>query len=542
MLFDTLSNTGQTVVAQMVNTGLAQSIATIGRNASHTNHANTILSNVGVNPSKMGLLSAIVGGVVQQGSHSAGQLSAHIAAGNLHMGNLQNFNNYNFNKTLMRDTTGNTGSIAGHINNISNLVGASISGAVSNGARGGINYLTSSAYNTLSKTGILNNQYFGGALSGGVRQLASSVSGFVDALGFSPAANEDKSGSITSGASYAMDYDEFNGKFKFLYAVKFTFNNESKNINDSFTFLIKKFDRPKITVEHDQVNMYNFRTEVPKRTTYNPLSLEIHDDVKSNAMNFFVGYLRRISPIFNKSNTSVFETNGMNFGESTGSYGLHTDSGSQVALIEKIEVFHLYNHGTRHDLYTYHRPKITQFMLDALDMSDDGALNQISLEFAYDALNIEVGLEAEGVGTTFEDGIYSHMYGKSVSGSSDTGSQNNESLSNLLVSTAARPADVGMGNVVSSDIINKATNAVSKQVAQVNAIASQSIASVTNPLVNKDSFKQLVSKTLDIPKAIPVGKITAVNNVTQTGPFIANTDKVKYGNAILDDLLAPPRY
>ena len=202
-------------------------------------------------------------------------------------------------------------------------------------------------------------------------------------------------GTLSSPKAWADDLITYQPKFKYLYIVEFNFYPEyQSDISTDFTFLAYKFDKPKISVTHEEVNFYNFRTQVPTKTSFGNISLEIHDDIKSASMNFLVAYLRRVSPLFNQESTKYrdfFETNGMSFGDTTSSYNLYTTD-NNVNIIESIKVYHIYNANKTMDLHIFNNPKLTEANLHDFDMASGETGCSIGLEFAIDNYSISAGV------------------------------------------------------------------------------------------------------------------------------------------------------
>ena len=201
-------------------------------------------------------------------------------------------------------------------------------------------------------------------------------------------------GLLSSNFNYAQVLDTFPPKAKFTYIVEFIFYSEyDKDIPSNFVSLTKKFDRPEISIEYEEVNYYNFRTNVPKKTIFGPVSLELHDDVQNESMNFLVAYLRRISPLFNHQYTTTLEQNGMNPENSSASYGLYTQY-DNTNLIQTINVYHLYNMSNTMDKHTFNNPKIEKISMTELNMAEtDGSA--ITLSFIYDNYFLNTGISAD---------------------------------------------------------------------------------------------------------------------------------------------------
>ena len=204
----------------------------------------------------------------------------------------------------------------------------------------------------------------------------------------------DDIGLLSSETNYAQILSNYAPKSKFLYIVEFIFYAEYTNdVPHNFTFLIHKFDRPEISIEYEEVNMYNFRTNIPKKTNYGPVSFDLHDDVQNEAMNFMVSYLRRISPLFNQQYVNNLELNGMNPENTSSSYGLYTTQ-NNTNIIQTINVYHLYNLSNTMDKHTFNNPKIEKATMSELNMAESTG-SSITLTIIYDNYFLNTGVKAE---------------------------------------------------------------------------------------------------------------------------------------------------
>jgi hypothetical protein len=314
--------------------------------------------------------------------------------------------------------------------------------------------------------------------------------------------------------NYAADLLEFAPKFKFMYVVQFNFNGayqHNHQFKNDFAFLIKQFDRPNITVQHDDVNMYGYRTKVPKMTTYEPISIQIHDDNQNKSMNFFATYLRAISPIANipvtdtglaKSPTD-FQNSSMSY-DSTGKYGNlstnsyagsfgplqiindGTNSENAMTVLSSISLYHVYDYGQFMNVYNFSNPKIQQMSLDAVT-SDENGVNALTLQIAYDSVYIESGRKASGFIPDTYEGIQLHtpLSGIPACGNQevvDSSSGTHYSQAELLAqqdaglfNTPSKSPTVGLlasaGGVV-NNVANIASSSVSSVVSGVKSLFS----------------------------------------------------------------------
>jgi hypothetical protein len=111
----------------------------------------------------------------------------------------------------------------------------------------------------------------------------------------------------TSYAAALAGGTGYRPKLKFLFKVKFNFTPEAlaayngrlkSSADNSFTFMIKSVDRPKIDFEYEEdVNMYNFRTKVLKRIRHKELTIIFLDDTGNKVFDFYRDLMMIHSPI-----------------------------------------------------------------------------------------------------------------------------------------------------------------------------------------------------------------------------------------------------
>src|SRR5665213_263237 len=174
--------------------------------------------------------------------------------------------------------------------------------------------------------------------------------------------------------------------------------------------------------------MYNFRTKVPTKTIYPPMTMKFYDDDYNNAFQFYATYMKLMSPIANidiesqavdpldaydnagggmgfNANTQKIQTGwantvGQGYAASLGPYGKIPTSGSSGVstpasnirnVLRRITLFQVYKQGRMMNVYNFYNPKITQMMLDDMDMATAGEGNEVSLTFSYDSVFIIPG-------------------------------------------------------------------------------------------------------------------------------------------------------
>ena len=162
-------------------------------------------------------------------------------------------------------------------------------------------------------------------------------------------------------------------------------------------------------MEYEEVNMYNFRTRVPKRVEYPPLTMSFYDDNKNAAHSFYTAYMRAMSPIANiKQNmpqTDDYKLSGMDFtrapsaatfsptsvNTSGHSASLGHLAGNHNSIIQEMKLWHIFDYGNSANVYHFYNPRILSFTPSDLSQMETGEGADFEFEFAYDGLFIDNG-------------------------------------------------------------------------------------------------------------------------------------------------------
>lgn len=229
---------------------------------------------------------------------------------------------------------------------------------------------------------------------------------------FNTSAKPPKREEFCAASHYASDLLAYAPKFNFLFIVEITFNepyqSEWKEIAKNTAFVVKTSSRPQIDFEYEEINMYNFRTQVAKRTMYQPMTMTFYDDNKNAAHLFYTAYIRAMSPIAN-NNTSVsprfYQQNSMDFerGPDASTFGQNSVAtngyasslgplvGNNINLLSRIRLYHVFDYGTSMNIYNFYNPRITSFTPSELTMLESGDGAEFQFQFSYDGLFLEPG-------------------------------------------------------------------------------------------------------------------------------------------------------
>lgn len=205
--------------------------------------------------------------------------------------------------------------------------------------------------------------------------------------------------------NYATELIAYAPKYKYLFVVEIewkpSYAQQMKDIQAAF--VIKNSTRPNINVEYEDINMYNFRTQVPRRVMYQPMTMRFYDDNMNQSMIFWNAYLKAVSPISNMTFPDVFDESGMGFDalNSTSAYGFATHNYSasygptntptEKDILKQINLYHIYKQGKLMNVYRFYNPRIENLVLDDVDMSNGSEGTEVEITFKYDALNVSTG-------------------------------------------------------------------------------------------------------------------------------------------------------
>lgn len=225
---------------------------------------------------------------------------------------------------------------------------------------------------------------------------------------------------------YARDLIQYAPKHNFMFMVKFIFRADYENLalrdirgdDDSsddgkskseeikFHYLCRRFTRPEIDIEYEDVNMYNFRTKATRKINYGDVELTLYDDIQNSTMEFLEKYLKVRSPIANRtpSEGDLYEFRGMDFNNTAGASGganaLPSSSASMgglvnenKAVLKQVEVYHIYSYGSKVNKFTFINPKILQFRMSDFDMEPQTEPANVDIRMSYDSMYIENGIE-----------------------------------------------------------------------------------------------------------------------------------------------------
>lgn len=209
---------------------------------------------------------------------------------------------------------------------------------------------------------------------------------------------EDKCEAIEYAMSFAND---FGGKYKFLFVVEFIPNPDFKDLittNINPAAFVKEFSPPQLVIEHEEVNMYNVRTKIPKYINFQNANMVFYDDGRNHVITMIENYLKTISPVINNDDNLTLEENSLNYGNIKNSSSLRLlDDSSPFSgilstntknILKEIRVYHVFMSGNYFNMYSFLNPRFTSITIEPFNMEDSN-ITTISTEFNYDSMYLE---------------------------------------------------------------------------------------------------------------------------------------------------------
>lgn len=255
-----------------------------------------------------------------------------------------------------------------------------------------------------------------GKLASNIFTSNSTSQGDIDLCGISP---------------YATDLVRLGGvKHKFLFVMEFLFSQPGEALSymgdsagglqhtNGFAMFIKSCDRPTITYNYEDINLYNLRSKVIKNLQYEPLNMVFYDDAQNRVANFLDYYLKATSPMHRVSREALMqqsvEQQTMSMGDSkdafedyvastgltstdpTGVFGAKIPEFEILGPLAAIKLYHAYNFGKFMNVYTFIRPRFHQLLYDDVSM-EMSEVNTITANFTYDILHMETQSDLNSV-------------------------------------------------------------------------------------------------------------------------------------------------
>lgn len=209
--------------------------------------------------------------------------------------------------------------------------------------------------------------------------------------------------------AHSLANSMYRPKLKFMFYVDFAFKPEIEQTipgawRNNFNFMVKGIDRPKMNMEYEDVNQYNYKTKVLKSIKTEEVSISFYDDGSNYVQDFYRFLMTTYSPITRRSNVvdsniinsdiKFLDGSGMSFDSSLTSNSdyasrgvINTDNGEVLQAIKLTQSFHIpssIDGGAKEVSYLFVNPHITSIEMNELSHEDTSSTSEIHLKFTYD--------------------------------------------------------------------------------------------------------------------------------------------------------------
>jgi hypothetical protein len=176
-------------------------------------------------------------------------------------------------------------------------------------------------------------------------------------------------------------------KLGFLYYVKFIINREAQvfDVDPNVGVFVKKIDLPKFQIKTEVLNQYNRKKQVQTGISYNPITLDFHDDAIGITNSLWVNYYKNIIADGNydtETTNSPRQFGDTKYGINDYEYGIY-NRGIEKSFFDRIDIY-LLNPGKDHTLVSLINPKITDWRHDSLNSSEGAKALQNSMTLVYE--------------------------------------------------------------------------------------------------------------------------------------------------------------
>jgi hypothetical protein len=183
-------------------------------------------------------------------------------------------------------------------------------------------------------------------------------------------------------------------KLNFLYFVQFNINPTA--IRDTtwlerggkdVGLLVKRVDLPKFAIATETLNQYNRKTVVQTKLTYNPVSLDFHDDNSDITTNLWKNYYQYyfMDSVYGSSangQVKVQEYGDTKYLDRAFAYGM--DNIQSVPFFDSIDIYSMHKH--MYTQYTLINPVITEWSHDTLNQDDATRPMSSKMTLAYESV------------------------------------------------------------------------------------------------------------------------------------------------------------
>jgi hypothetical protein len=155
---------------------------------------------------------------------------------------------------------------------------------------------------------------------------------------------------------------------------------------DQVGLLAKRADLPKFAITNETVNQYNRKTLVQTKLTYNPVTIELHDDNSEITNSLWTHYFKHY---YIDSEYTDAEFSDTKYSTNSYIYGRYS-RGANQPFFKSIDIFVLY--GGKFTQYTLVNPKISEWQHDSVDQGENTKILRNRMTIGYETVLYNQGI------------------------------------------------------------------------------------------------------------------------------------------------------
>lgn len=235
-------------------------------------------------------------------------------------------------------------------------------------------------------------------------------------------------------------------KLGFMYFVQFSCNDQvneaiPQNLRNDLGFLAKKVELPKFKITTQTVNQYNRKSNVQTKLTYEPITIDFHDDNSEITSSLWRTYFQYYFADARHSNQGDFgqEFRGDTKYQEFTTYGYAPFSEQNKPFFKAIDIYVL--HQGKFSQYSIANPMISSWDHDTLDQAQGTKLLQNKMTLVYDSVTYYEGVIKQDPLNEF---VFDARYYDSQVNLPNGNTPNTETRPPTVIPTYPTPEPVGL--------------------------------------------------------------------------------------------------
>ncbi len=319
--------------------------------------------------------------------------------------------------------------------------------------------------------------------------------------------------------TFLPDSNALTPKFGFLFHVRFEFNPPGRSQmgekSKTISVLCKSADLPKFNIEFDTLNKYNKKELIPKKISYETVTLTFHDDAKNTLRDMWLAYNTyyfadaSVTPEAWAQDDTYLENRPFN------RYGL--DNNQSVKMLKSVDIYSMGNH--TYTKYSLINPLITSFDFDKQDYSEGAKILEVQIRLDYETVLYYQGNTKDIPGFGKDSPYYDKKFSTlSLAKSTPTGE-----LIDNIETAIAKAAPTKQIQPYQNEIKTTPVQLSKQQVDRIRAVASTSLQTTQRFSFPTATEIENVSNLVDLTGR---NRFASQGRIAQVGVVVSNGSQI----------------